>query len=829
MKVNHLIDFFVPENYQLTLDVDRENRTFSGKVVIRGQQVGDEIRLHAKNLDILVAKIDGKICEISQLENDEVKFAKSSRGDHKVELEFSGKISETDMHGLYLCKYELDGQPRELFATQFESHHAREVFPCVDEPAAKATFDVTINCDEKVVLGNTPIASQNDRATTFETTPKMSTYLLAFVAGDLIKKSGKTTCGVQVNVFATPAQTEKQLDFALDIAKKSIDFFEQYFGVDYPLPKSDHVALPDFSSGAMENWGLITYRETCLLADDASGIAAKKYIATVIAHELSHQWFGNLTTMKWWDDLWLNESFATIMEHIAVDAIHPEWNIWEMFETSDVIAALRRDSLSGVQSVRQNVNHPDEISTLFDSAIVYAKGGRLLKMLRAYVGENAFRKGLQKYFEKFAYQNTRGADLWKCLSDASGKDCAKLMDTWLTQSGYPVVSARVDGNEIELSQTQFFTDGANSDQIWPIPLFANDDAPEIFDTKTISFNPADIADFQLNIGNNAHFISHYDEVLRENIFAKISELDTIDRLKILNEMTLLARAGTNSASDYVDILQKMEHENNDAVWGIMSLMIGDLKRFTEGNDELRKHLNILVAKISKPLFAKLGWKTKPNEDNNTTELRSTIIGNLIFARDPEIVDEALRMYESNKADLRKIDGNLRGSILVAAVRFGEDSDFHYLYDVYKTTQDADLQLEICGALTASNRLDDIREMIAGLTNANIVRPQDVMYWFAYLLGNFDSRDFAWDWLRDNWNWVEKTFGGDKSYDTLVRQAAARLTTRVQLDEFRDFFTPLMNEPALKRAIEVGIRDIESRVEWLDRDQAAVAKKLSSVA
>lgn len=261
----------------------------------------------------------------------------------------------------------------------------------------------------------------------------------------MIHRSAKTSGGVDVAVWATPAQTEASLNFALEHAVKTIEFFNEYFGVDYPLPKSDHVALPDFSSGAMENWGLVTYREVALLADPATTtLASKQYIATVVSHELSHQWFGNLVTMKWWNNLWLNESFATLMEYVAVDAIHPEWNAWLDFATHESILALRRDAIDGVQSVQVDVNHPDEISSLFDGAIVYAKGARLMRMLQTYVGHDAFRAGLESYFKQFAYQNTEADDLWNHLEQASGKQIRQMMDYWISTSGYPVVSVTSD-------------------------------------------------------------------------------------------------------------------------------------------------------------------------------------------------------------------------------------------------------------------------------------------------------------------------------------------------------------------------------------------------
>ncbi|MFC2606344.1 MAG: M1 family metallopeptidase, partial [Candidatus Nanosynbacter sp.] len=316
--VPRLLDTFIPHHYTLTLDLTHaEEKVFSGTVIISGESTNELISLHTKDLTIHSALIDDQPAEFSHDEFDELRLSRPdlSSGQRTVRVEFSGTITDA-MHGLYPCYFTHNGVKKQLLATQFESHHAREVFPCVDEPAAKATYDVTlVTAPELTVLGNMPVAksSKDDGVltTTFATTPRMSSYLLAFVVGELHKKTARTKSGVEVNVWATPAQSEETLDFALDIATRSIDFYDEYFGVPYPLPKSDHVALPDFSSGAMENWGLITYRESCLLADPKlTPESSKRFIATVISHELSHQWFGNLVTMQWWNYLWLNESFA---------------------------------------------------------------------------------------------------------------------------------------------------------------------------------------------------------------------------------------------------------------------------------------------------------------------------------------------------------------------------------------------------------------------------------------------------------------------------------------------------------------------------------------
>ncbi|RYF29570.1 MAG: hypothetical protein EOO17_00710 [Chloroflexi bacterium] len=342
-KAARLITQFTPNHYTISLDIDRIGRAFQGTVTMRGSlAVGaNAISLHAKDLIIESVLVDGSLATHLLGENDELRITSDTlqSGDHIVVIGYRGTITDA-MHGLYPCYYEHAGVQKEILATQFESHHAREVFPCIDEPEAKATFDLTLTTDEDItVLGNMPVDSQesdgNKLITTFQTSPRMSTYLLAFVAGEMHKKSAMTKSGVEVNVWASPAQPSDSLDFALDTATRAIDFYDDYFGVPYPLPKADHVALPDFTVGAMENWGLITYRETALLADPTiASISTKQRVALVICHELAHQWFGNLVTMKWWNDLWLNESFATMMEYIALDALYPEWNSWMDFSSS---------------------------------------------------------------------------------------------------------------------------------------------------------------------------------------------------------------------------------------------------------------------------------------------------------------------------------------------------------------------------------------------------------------------------------------------------------------------------------------------------------------
>ena len=831
-KVPRLLDTFTPNHYNLTLDLTHaEEKEFSGTVTISGESTSESISLHSKGLTIQSATIDNQPADVSFGEFDELRLSQPGLkdGNHIVCINFSGNITDA-MHGLYPCYFTHNGVKKQLFATQFESHHAREVFPCIDEPAAKAEYDLTLITRSGItVLGNMPVKSEEEnddsRTTTFEKTPRMSSYLLAFVIGELHKKTARTKSGVEVNVWATPAQNENTLDFALDIATRSIDFYDEYFGVKYPLPKSDHVALPDFSSGAMENWGLITYRESCLLADpELTPESSRRFIATVIAHELSHQWFGNLVTMNWWNDLWLNESFANMMEYVAIDALHPEWRMWEDFATNEVTAALRRDSLDGVQSVQADVNHPDEISTLFDPAIVYAKGGRLLVMVRKLIGEEAFRAGLKSYFEKFAYKNTVGNDLWQELESASGQPIVNLMNAWISQPGLPVVSVSNSHDAAILSQERFFIgEHQPSDALWPIPLFAN----QPLDVKILNQKEATISiekPLQLNCGLSAHFVTKYDESTREYLLKNITELPTLDKICILQDATILARAGFENSASLLPLALSLKTETNEKVFGMAAGALTELRKFVDDNDAARDSLKRISGEFARATFEELGWDEKAGESDDDRERRTTALGLMMYSEDEEVLNEAKTRFDNNK--LEDLPTEIRALIISTNVRHFETPEMiDNLFTAYKNTPSNDLQNDIAIGLTSTKNPETAEKILANIKDSNVIRPQDASRWFVYLIRTRESRQIAWNWLKENWAWVEDAFGKDKSYDDFIRYAATTLLTTDELNDFRQFFEPMMDIPALTRTIKLGITEISARVELIKRDKEAVISAL----
>lgn len=839
-KVARLYSKFHPAHYELTLTPNADSLTFEGTVHIDGALAASSntVRLHAKDLTIARVEQNGTNLAFTvdpALDELIITLPAAQTGNISVSVSFNGTITKP-MHGLYPCT---TNSGSVILATQFESHHAREVFPCVDEPEAKATFGLTLTTPAgQVALANTPAAKtakQGELLTTqFEITPIMSTYLLAFVVGDMHSVKAKTNNGTEVKVWASRDHDAKSLKFALDTSVRTIEFFNDYFKTPYPLTKCDHVALPDFSSGAMENWGLITYREACLIVDPQKTSAnTKEFVATVIAHEISHQWFGNLVTMQWWDDLWLNESFATLMEYIAVDALFPEWDIMLTFASQEALSALWRDSIHGVQSVYCDVTHPDQISTMFDPSIVYAKGARLLLMARNYVGDAAFRKGLQKYFAKHAYGNTKGNDLWQALSVASGKDVSDFMNAWITQSGFPILTVEQTGEKITLTQERFLV-GEHTDNKtkWPIPLSPSKKiGDDLFTKKSESRTAANDSFVRINT-SGAHMTVRYAQAWQRQALADLiasdaSALPPSERLLALNDSLMQARAGVCNITETLELLAAFKNEREETVWNVMSLCIADARRLVEENDEAEAGMKSFVYELVAPLYHELGWEKKKGEPLNDTKLRGTILSLACYSERREIITEALAQYRAYTSP-EFMPADTRHILLAVAVKHGTKADFKDLLKRYPTEVNAELQQDICGALCATKNPDNISLLLDNLTKKDAVRLQDVDRWIVYMLRNRWARDASWNWLTSNWEWIETNFASDKSYDHYPRYAASVFSTKKWQKAYAAFFEPLKDEPALKRNIDLGLEEISARVSWRVRDERKLARWLTTL-
>ncbi len=852
-KVTRLFEQFQPENYDLHLDIDREAMTFAGTVIIKGKKTGrpsQRLTFHQEDLKITsatVVKHDKKgdqAIEISRINNqnsfDEVRLHAVGMvypGRYTVTMTFEGTISRS-MNGIYPCSFKHDGQKKMLIATQFESHYARQAFPCIDEPEAKATFDLTLVTPAgETVIANTPAKTQKTAAqrltTAFETTPQMSTYLLAFVFGELHGVKAKTKDGVEVRSWATVAQSKAHLQYANDEAVNVLEFLEDYFGTPFPLPKLDQVALPDFESLAMENWGLITYREVGLLADPLNrSLSGEQLITLVIAHEISHQWFGNLVTMKWWDDLWLNESFASIMENLVPDRLHPDWQQWESFAIGRILSCAQRDVYKDVQPVALAVKQPDEISSLFDPAIVYGKGSRLLSMLYDYIGEEAFRSGLKHYFRQHAYQNTTRHDLWQALGKSSHHDIEKLMTPWLTQSGTPKVTVKRQASKLQLTQQRFLLDGEDTESLWPIPLLANTELQRpVLDSRSSEQTLAVAETPILNVHGSSHFITDYRDVAdRHNFQAKIVDrsVDSQTRINFLSDALLLNRLGDYPMADCLDLIRRCDQEPRSAVWSLLMLGVSQAQTLVDGDQKLESQLRSFRSNLAESWFNKLGWIDQKADDPNIVHLRTTALALSIAGENQVAVEQALKNFTA-AGSVENLPAEQRAMVAGAAVRFGKPAVIGQLMKEYVTSPNPDVQESITIALCSTRDVKVAARIIKwGLGEAGIVRPQDIAHWFAYLLRNRYSRELAWQWLVDSWDRLIEHFGGSKYMEYFVWYSSGPLSTPDWQQRHREFFEPKLELPALKRNLQIAFAEIEARVAWRQREEKALRAYLAKL-
>ncbi len=557
----------------------------------------------------------------------------------------------------------------------------------------------------------------------------------------------------------------------------------------------------------------------------------KQLVATVITHELAHQWFGDLVTMKWWDDLWLNESFANMMEYVAVDALQPDWHIWELFQTSEAPMALQRDATDGVQSVHVDVNNPAEIDALFDGAIVYAKGSRMLVMVRALLGDKALREGLKNYFAAHKYSNATGADLWKALGDASELNIGKIMNSWLEQPGYPVVTAKInDDGDLVLSQKQFFIgDGKDVDRQWQIPLNSNyDEVPQIMAEQELNLgNYQALRDkndqpFRLNLGNNSHFIVKYDDTLLNDILDHADELDPIAQRQLLQDLRLLAQGQQVSYASLIPLLKQFKDSTSAIVNAELYQIANSLKMFAKPDSPAEQELRQFFDLLSKDQVKRLGWLPKDGESNDDQLTRPYILSASLFARNNDSITQAHQIFTENQDKLESLSADIRGLVLKNEVQnFGSAELFDKLIKAYQQTTDASFKQDLRMAIPNTTDPALIAKVVSYFEDADVIKPQDLRAWYRGLLANQAGQQAAWNWLRDEWQWLNDTVGGDMEFATFITVTAGVFHTPERLNEFKDFFEPKLNTPGLTREIKMDISVIESKVNLINKEQTAV--------
>ncbi len=811
--MERLIKYFAPEEYELSVGFDKETKRMGGAVIIRGEAKEEKVKLDAVGLEIQQLMVNGEDTEFL-LKDDILEISDVEKGEVEIVVRFAGKLNE-NMQGAYLATYEHEGETKKMVATQFESHYAREAFPCIDEPEAKAKFKVKITVPDEgdTVLSNMPVLKTKkynvvpdgfyslfygeDKKKSaskfveyeFEETPRMSTYLLAWVIGPMHGKTIKNKHGVEITTYATLVQDLDSVDFANEIAARSLEFYDDNFGVKYPLPKLDQVALPDFEAGAMENWGLVTYRESMMLVSKAATLGTKKSVALTVAHELSHQWFGDLVTMKWWDDLWLNESFASIMEYYATDFVYPEFQIFEGFFTRDCYSALLRDAYQGVQSVHQDVSEPAEIATLFDSAIVYSKGAHLMLMLIRLMGWGKFTAGCRDYFEKYKYQNTEGDDLWAMLDSYAEFSVPGLMHSFIDKPGYPVFT---DGE-----QKRFLIDGEMKKSDWPVPEVTED--------------------------MSGHYILNLNESEFEERLARFDKLGLEEKLRLLIDRSLVTRTNLASSGTLIPLVWKFREENSAAVWNIIGSIVGELKIFFEPESEEEKKFKKFVGELVAPKLKEVGLVAREGDDENTLRLRAILTGLDSFAETKENIEALAGEYSEDYAGMNPED---RDGILWAKIYLEPERLEEYLL-AYKEQADPEIKFDLLFAGTGVNDLGVLHQLKELLEQLEVVKPQDQLYLFIYLYRNHKIRDEIFEWMKEKWDFISEMMG-EKTMDSYPRLVANVMRTEEDLKKYQEFFGEKKDVAVLRRAIEIGEKEIAARAKLILEDRESVYEALERI-
>lgn len=827
----------LPRKYDLRLRLDPENAAFTGnvKISLESRAPTKQLVLHALDLSLTSVVVAGRRLEPSKIvvdakaETVTLLLDKPLKGRAEVEIEYSGKMNEL-MRGLYKSRGK-NGKKDEAWSfTHLEPTHARRVLPSFDEPAFKAEFALTLDVPAGLTpLSNMPPVSDTvldgRRTVVFQKTPKMSSYLLAVFAARLESRTRKVGRTV-LTVWAAPDQIA-QADFALDAGANALRYLNKYFGLPYMLPKLDMVAAPDFASGAMENWGAILYRDSSLLIDPKlSSDAARRRVAEVVSHEIVHQWFGNLVTMVWWNDLWLNEAFATWLAYKVVDSWKPSWKVWDEFDQGKR-SPLAIDALPGTRPVRSDAATPAEIQAQFDP-MSYQKGGALLRMIEMYIGEGDFRKGVQGYMRRFAYKNAEAKDLAKEFERASGKPVRKMMDGWLSQGGVPVVSVSAKRKTVTLTQARFSAFNLKADTKWSIPVVIRYKLKGETKTRVVKTlletatarvtlpGPGEVDWVYPNAGETGYYRFDLSPELLSAALSRRGDLSPVERAGLLNNSWARVRAGQMPVDSFLDSLAAVRGDASRLIVEDAFGYLRTIRHELTSNDAEREALGEFAADFFGPLAKKLGWDKKPGESQETTLTRPTVLNALALLA-PKALDQAQVSARLKKylADPASIDSSLSAVILTAAARRNAPAQFEAFRARLaspKTPEQKSLMLRALAEFTEPALLDEYLKM----TLSDEIRAQDAWMPYAWLLSNPATRARAWEFVKANWKALSSKVGPRGA--TRVIGAAAGLVSEPWKAEVGSFFRAPQNEIEMARktlaqaleSIELGLRFKEAQ-------------------
>ena len=852
-----LSQFIKPERYQLTIKPDLEGFIFEGEEIIHLllEKSSREITLHSKELEIfgveyyvLGSKYKAKTSYDVKNETATFSFTKQlPKGKGKLSLSFKGILNDS-MRGFYRSRYMHNGKEKYLATTQFEATDARRAFPCFDEPAQKAIFDVTLMVPKGLTaISNTIQTSVLEHESgynivKFSPSPKMSTYLLAFIVGDFEfieghtrmdtdkKTDGHGQRGTLVRIFVTPGK-KHQAKFALETAIKCLEFYNKYFDIAYPLPVLDLIAIPDFSHGAMENWGAVTYRESALLVDpEHSSSSNKQWVALVIAHELAHQWFGNLVTMEWWTHLWLNEGFASYIEYLAIDHIFPQWDIWTQFAYHDLNPALELDSLKHTHPIEIEVHHPDEIGEIFDE-ISYSKGSSVIRMLAGYLGEKAFRDGLRYYLKKHSYKNASTVHLWEAFEKISKKPVRQLMRNWTGKGGYPVIKIIEEKNKLLLRQSRFFSSPISNRQakdntVWNVPISVQSEKFSakggsasgekmksfLFRKKSSEINKPKGDWIKLNTGETGFYRTDYPAQMLGALHTPIKEkqLKAIDRLGLVRDAFSLAEAGELPTNQALSLIKAYQNETDYTVWVELAGSLASIKNLIH-DQSYYPLFEKFCQRVLKKIAVQVGWTAKKGESHTQGLLRSLILSQLAGYNHKKTIEKGLQIFKKSKS----VPADIRSVVYQIVAQQGGIKQHQDFINRYKAESLSEEKNRLSRAL-GHFRDPHLLKKTLFFAMSKEVRIQDTPGIFMGVWANPVGDKIAWEFTKKSWPQLLKKYPASGHMLNRFIKPAANFVTAAAAKDFKAFFRT-HKAPGAKRTIEQVLEKIYTNDLWLKRD------------
>jgi len=838
----------VPARYTLRFTPDFAKKNFDGDetIQVRLLESSTKVVLHAVEIDFHEVTItDAGSTQSARVTLNNVAQTVTFTVDKAlpaglatIHIQYTGILND-QLRGFYLGK---DDEGRPYAATQLEDTDARRAFPSFDEPAFKATFDVTVVADKGLtVISNGKVVSDEpgpgDKHTVhFATTPKMSSYLVAIVVGQFEYIEGSSD-GIPIRVYASPGKKELGR-FALQAAEFNLHFYNQYFGIKYPYGKLDLVGLADFSAGAMENTGCITFREVLLILDEKNAaISLKKVVASVISHEMAHQWFGDLVTMKWWDDKWLNEGFATWMSSKPVAAWKPDWEV-NVDNADDSVRSLDLDSLANTHPIHQPADTPEQILEL-DDAITYGKTAAVLRMLESYLGPETFRAGVNHYLEKYSYRNAAAADFWTAHAEVSKKPVGKIMSTWIEQPGTPLLTATstcsAGSQKISFTQQRYFYDRTRlqqgSPELWEIPVCVRsgssspDAAPkcELVTQKNQAFTFPGCASWDfINAGAMGFYRSGYDsQAVRAMAPHVETALTPAERILLLADVMASVKVNREKIGDYLLLAEGLKSDRHDAVLGQLLPQlryIGD--RLT--NDADAQSYSLWVRHLLSPIATDVGWTAKPGERESVNTLRGDLLFTLVYSgHDPEAQSVARNLAEQALNNPDSVNREVADAALRAAALDGDEALYDKIAADLKNAKTPEIYYRDTGALS---RFRDPKLVERTLQFALSMRSQDSPYLISAIMQHPATEIQAWKFVQENWPSIEK-LGGAFAGGIIV-QGTRSFCDADMRDQVKAFFTAHPG-PAAERSLKQSIERIDLCLDLKARQQQQLASWLKN--